>query len=341
MRFSHLEYIWLLGIIPLVLLLLVWSRQKKKQGLRAFADVSQHPYLLKPLSRARQRLKSGLQITVLGLVVVALLGPQWGYDWQEVKKRGVDIVVAIDVSKSMLAEDIKPNRLERTKKEVERLISVLRGDRIAIVAFAGNAFIQCPLTTDYGVAKLFLSDLNTDSLPLGGTDIGRAIEKSLEAYDKSDLEHRVLILISDGEDHGGEIEDAIERAQKEHVAVYPVLVGSVMGAPIPIFDNQGNRSYIKDQAGLLVLSKQNPEMFSLIAAQTGTFLSVLGSSGFALEDVYSLEIDRLEKKEFQAQRNKQYHDRFTWFVLGALTLYMIEMFIPESKKEIPRETSSA
>ena len=126
MRFSHLEYIWLLGIIPLVLLLLVWSRQKKKQGLRAFADVSQHPYLLKPLSRARQRLKSGLQITVLGLVVVALLGPQWGYDWQEVKKRGVDIVVAIDVSKSMLAEDIKPNRLARTKKEVERHISVLK-----------------------------------------------------------------------------------------------------------------------------------------------------------------------------------------------------------------------
>jgi Ca-activated chloride channel family protein len=245
-------------------------------------------------------------------------------------------MVAIDVSTSMLAEDIKPSRLEKAKHEVSKLIDILQGDRIGLIAFAGIAHIQCPLTLDYSAAKLFLNIMNPDLIPQPGTAIGEAIRKAITAFSREERKHKVLILITDGEDHESDPLEAAKEAEKEGIIVYTVGLGSPQGVPIPLYGKNGIQSgFKKDRQGNIVTTKLDILTLQKIAYETGGKYYLASTGEAELDDIYS-EIAEMEKKELTSKHFSQYEDRFQIFLLLGLIFILIEIFIPE-KKSIKRE----
>ncbi|MCK5513335.1 MAG: VWA domain-containing protein, partial [Deltaproteobacteria bacterium] len=205
---------------------------------------------------------------MLGIMmgIFALTRPQWGFHWEEIKRVGVDVMVAIDVSESMLAEDVKPNRLERAKREVIDLIEMMEGDRIGLIAFAGTSFVQCPLTLDYGACKMFLDYIDTDLIPVPGTAIAEAIRTSLKSFNKRERKSKALIIITDGEDHEGEPIDAAKEAKKEGIKIFTIGVGREGGAPIPLKDGSGG--FKKDRKGDMVITHLDEITLQKIALET-------------------------------------------------------------------------
>ncbi|MEC7181288.1 MAG: VWA domain-containing protein, partial [Bdellovibrionota bacterium] len=199
MKFANLQYLWCLIIIPLLVLFYIWAFKKKKRLLELFVSEDLKDKLLRGFSAKRQKVKAFLIIFAFFFCILALIRPKWGFQWEEVNRRGVDIILALDVSESMLAEDVSPNRLERAKREIIDLLNMMQGDRVGLVAFSGTSFLQSPLTLDYGAVRIFLDELDTDLIPVPGTAIGDAIKKSISAFDSQNKKSRVLILITDGE----------------------------------------------------------------------------------------------------------------------------------------------
>lgn len=334
MRFGNLYHLWFLLIIPVYTLFFVWAFHSKSRALAKFAQNDMLKYLLQSVSFGRQRLKPVVFLLGVFFLVVALVQPKWGYHWKEVKRKGLDIVVALDVSNSMLATDIKPSRFEAAKREMKSFINLLKGDRIGIVAFSGSAFLHCPLTLDYGTAKLFVDHLDVGSIPLGGTNIGAAIRKSIRAFEGHDKKHRVMILITDGEDHEEKVMSAVEEAKKHGVVIFPIAAGRKEGAPIPSFDKQGRKGFVKDRQGNIVLSKLDPVLLQKIALMTGGKKGTIGTGSFPLEEIYLSEVSKMEKKELRSSRQKRYENRFQWPLLLAILLFVLESLINERKKGI-------
>lgn len=332
MIFGNLDYLWFISVIPVLavfFIIMFFSREKK---LLKFADKDLIKSLLESISFSKQIIKPAILILSVIFIILALIEPKWGYKWQEVKRRGLDIVIAVDVSKSMLAEDIKPNRIQAARREIKSLINRLRGDRIGIVAFAGAAFIYCPLTLDYGTAKLFIDNISVGIIPVAGTDIGAAIEKSLNAFKSHKNMNRVLILITDGEDHGEGIDEAIKEAKKHEVIIYTVGLGRREGAPIPYYDASGRKSFLKDKSGKIVLSKLNDMMLKRISWMTGGKSASISQGIFSLEDIYLQEISKLEKKELMTSKEKRYQHRFQIPLFIAILLLFIEGILDEKKR---------
>lgn len=329
MKFGNLNYLWLLPLIPALMIFFVYAARQKRKAAERFAQYKSWLGLLDSVSTRKAKIKRGLILVGMLFVIITLIQPQWGYHWEEIKRKGIDILVCLDVSRSMLAEDVRPNRLERAKKEIESLIGTLKGDRIGLVAFAGTAFIQCPLTLDYTTAKLFLNDIDPGIIPRGGTDIGQAIKKGMEAFANKETKvvsasltkNRVIILITDGEDMSGQAAAAAEEAKKENIVIYPVAVGYAEGAPIPITDEQGNRAYVKDRNGRVVISKVDQTTLNKVARITGGRSGGIGTGQFSLIDIYTREIGKLEKEELGSTKRKRYHDRFQW-PLGLVILIL-------------------
>lgn len=332
MKFGNLDYLWLLFLIPAMALFYIWAFKSKRKALQRFANDNILKYLLNSVSFTKQKLKPVLFLAGIFLIIMALIQPKWGFRWEEVKRRGLDIVVALDLSKSMLAEDIKPSRLEAAKREIKSLINILTGDRIGIVAFSGSAFLHCPLTLDYGTAKLFLDNLDVGSIPLGGTDIGAAILKSVRAYEGHEKKHRVLILITDGEDLRGRALEAVEEAKKHGIVIFTIGIGRKEGAPIPFYDDKGRKGFIKDRNGRVVLSKLDTVLLQKIALMTGGKKGSIGAGSFPLEEIYLEEVSKMEKRELESSRQKRFENRYQWPLLIAVFFLFFEFVLSEKRK---------
>jgi len=330
-QFDEKIYFYLLGIIPLLIVLFVLLQIWKKKTQKKFSDLS----LLKQLTPDKSDFKSSLKLilVVLGLafLTLGLVNPKIGTKLETVKREGVDIVFAVDVSKSMLAEDIAPNRLEKSKRLVSEIINQLASDRIGIIAYAGQAFPQLPITTDYGAAKMFLQSMNTDMLTSQGTAIDLAIELATTYYDDEDQTNRVLFIISDGEDHSeGNALNTVEDAQEAGIRVFTVGVGKEKGAPIPIKRKGVVESLKKDAQGEVVITKLNAEILEDIANEGGGEYIDGTNTDEAVEFIKE-QLNQMDKKEFEAKQFAEYKDQFQWFLGAGLLLLFLDVFVLDRK----------
>lgn len=323
-------YFYLLGILPIIwlghLIVTAWKRRTQNR----FA----HSELLEKLSPHRSVFKPILKLIMLSLgmslMVMGLVNPKIGTQLETVKREGVDIVFAIDVSKSMLAEDIAPNRLEKAKRLVSAIINQLASDRIGIIAYAAQAIPQLPITTDYGAAKMFLQALNTEMLSSQGTALDAALDLSGTYFDDEDQTNRVVFLISDGEDHSEEGPTAAKRAGNLGIKIFTFGVGSDDGAPIPIKRNGVVESYKKDMEGQTVITKRNPVILQEIAtAAAGEYID--GNDTQYVVDFVTETLKNMEKKEFEAKKFVSYKDQFQAFLFAGFLLILLELFLFETK----------
>lgn len=325
------SYLYLLAIIPVMVVLFVLLQFWKKRTQRKFADLT----LLKQLTPDRSNFKSSLKLIfiLLGIasLTLALVNPKIGTKLETVKREGVDIVFAVDVSKSMLAEDIAPNRLEKAKRLVSEIINQLASDRIGIIAYAGQAFPQLPITTDYGAAKMFLQNMNTDMLSSQGTAIDQAIELASTYYDDEEQTNRVLFIISDGEDHSeGKVTNAVEDATNEGIRIFTIGVGKTKGAPIPLKRNGIVESLKKDNQGEVVISKLNEEVLQEIAEE-GNGQYVNGENTEEAVAIIKEQLNQMDKKEFEAKQFAEFKDQFQWFLGAGLLFLFLDIFVLDKK----------
>ena len=324
-------YFYLLFIIPVMTVLFLLLQVWKKTTQKRFAEAG----LLKRLTPNRSSFKATLKLLVLILglscLVVGLVNPKIGTKMETVKRQGVDIVFAVDVSKSMLAEDIAPNRLEKAKRLVSEVINQLASDRIGIIAYAGQAYPQLPITTDYGAAKMFLQSMNTDMLSSQGTAIDAAIELASTYFDDEEQTNRVLFIVSDGEDHsGGKAAEAVEMAVEEGVRVFTIGVGKTKGGPIPIKRNGVVERLKKDSQGEVVITKLNEEILVEIAEE-GNGIYINGENTDEAVETIKEELDQMDKKEFEAKQFAEFKDQFQWFLGAGFFFLFLDVFILDRK----------
>jgi Ca-activated chloride channel family protein len=331
-RFAHPEYLYALAVVPIILLLYFYLLAWKKKARKQFADNKLMEMLTPNVSKTKPVTKLVLNLLGLTLIIVACANPQIGTRLEEVKREGVDIIIALDVSNSMKAQDIKPNRLERSKQAISRLIDKLQNDRIGMIVFAGQAYVQLPITSDYAAAKLFLSSIDTDIIPTQGTCIGCAIDLSQESFIGNDNKHKALIIITDGENHE---EDAVEAAKKAHandVIIHTIGMGSPDGAPIPILKN-GMQDFLKDNNGNTVITKLETLTLERIAEEgKGVFVQASNSDD-GLETVLA-QITKMDKKSFGTKQFTDYEDRFQYFLAAGLFLLLLEFTITNKRSRI-------
>ncbi|MGR7812619.1 VWA domain-containing protein [Lacinutrix undariae] len=330
MQLEEKIWFWALAIIPIIIVIFVGLQFWKYKAQKNFADKA----LLKRLSPNQSLFKGILKIVVLSLVfaclAIALVNPKIGTKLETVKREGVDIVFAVDVSKSMLAEDIAPNRLEKSKQLVTQIINNLASDRVGIIAYAGKAFPQLPITTDYASAKMFLNNMNTDMLSSQGTAINEAIELSKTYFDDAEQTNRILIIISDGEDHSEMASSVAEEANKEGIRIFTIGVGDIKGGTIPIKRNGVLINYKKDNQGETVITRLNEETLQQIADDAnGVYINGRVTSD-VVDQIRDL-LNKMDKKEFEAKEFADYKDQFQWFLGFAVFFLCIDIFLLERK----------
>ena len=320
-------WFWLLFVLLGMFLLFLWTQLWKKRTKRKFSDLE----LLNRLSPDQSLFKSVLKFITLSLVfsclIVALVNPKIGTSLETVKREGVDIVFAIDVSKSMLAEDIAPNRLEKAKQLTTQIINNLVSDRVGIIAYAGKAVPQLPITTDYAAAKMFLQNINTEMLSSQGTAIDEAIQLSRSYYNDEEQTNRVLVIISDGEDHNDLSLDVAEAAAEEGIKIFTIGVGTEKGGPIPFKRNGIVMSYKKDQDGATVITKMNKKILTEVAKEAnGTYVD--GKNTSEVTETIRDILNKMDKKEFEAKEFAEFEDQFQWFLgLGLFFLILDVLFL--------------
>ena len=295
MRFASPEFFLGFVVVLLLGLFFLWSARRKKRLLERFADKKLLTGLMATFSPQKRRYKFLFLFLGMIFLVICLARPQYGTHMVMLKREGQDIMIVIDVSKSMLAEDMKPSRLGKAKEEVRGLLSRLKGDRVGLVAFAGTAFIQCPLTLDYSAAQMFLDVIDVDLIPEPGTDIGSAIQKATSAFNKQERKNKVMIIITDGEDFGGDIKSAVREAKLDGVKIYTIGIGKPEGEPIPIRNDRGDMiGYKKDENGELVLTRLDEQGLQEIAAETDGRYYHASAGEIALDQIYE-DISALPK----------------------------------------------
>lgn len=323
-------WFWTLAIIPIIILIFLGLQFWKYKTQSKFADKQ----LLKRLSPNKSVFKSVLKIIVLCLaflcLTIAMVNPKIGTKLETVKREGVDIVFAVDVSKSMLAEDIAPNRLEKSKQLVTQIINNLASDRVGIIAYAGKAFPQLPITTDYASAKMFLQSMNTDMLSSQGTAINEAIKLAKTYFDDEEQTNRILIIISDGEDHADEATNIAEEAHEEGIRIFTIGVGDVKGGPIPEKRNGIVLNYKKDNQGETVITKLNEQTLQNIAkAANGVYMNGKNTNN-VVENIREI-LNTMDKTEFEAKQFADFKNQFQWFLGFGIFLLMLDIFLLERK----------
>lgn len=323
-------WFWLLLIIPVIivffLLLQLWKRYVQNKFISK--------QMLKKLSPNKSLFKPILKLIVLCLafvcLIIAMVNPKIGTKLETIKREGVDIVFAVDVSKSMLAEDIAPNRLEKSKQLVTQIINNLASDRIGIIAYAAKAFPQLPITTDYAAAKMFLQSMNTDMLSSQGTAIDQAIQLARTYYDDDEQTNRVLIIISDGEDHNNIASSVAKEASEEGIRIFTIGVGDINGGPIPIKRNGIVLNYKKDNQGETIITRLNEETLKSIASEAnGEYIN--GSNTNQVVEKIRDILNKMNKKEFEAKQFAEYKDQFQWFLGLGLFFLFVDIFLLEQK----------
>lgn len=329
MRFGEPGTLHLLWLFPVLILFLLWALKQKHLLTAKFLGDELIAKLIGETYREKQKTRIRYLALAFLFLTLAMAQPQWGYRWEEIHQKGVDIVIALDISNSMLAEDIKPNRLKRAQHKINDLLSMLEGDRIGLVVFAGSAFVQLPLTLDYSAARLFLSAVDTDLISNQGTALGQAIQTSMKAFNLEEKTSKVILLITDGEDQTGNGLQAAKEAAAEDIRIYTIGIGSETGAPIP---NRGSRGgFKKDRKGEVVLTKLDESTLQKIALKTnGAYVrSVTGDMD--LKKIYQENIlQKVEKREFKAERRKIWQQRFQWFIFLGLIFILLEIRVEET-----------
>lgn len=330
MKFGNLHFLWILWIIPIIIFFYSLSAKKNLKLIRDFVSDKLRDRLLENFSWKRRNLKIVFTLVAFILMALALIRPKWGFHWEEVKRRGVDIMIALDVSKSMLAEDVSPNRLERAKREIMDLLQIVEGDRIGLIAFSGTSFVQAPLTLDYGAIHIFLDDIDTEFIPVPGTAIGEAIEQSTGAFDTKSKKSKVLILITDGEDHFGQPIEAAQKAAKEGIKIYTIGMGQKGGAPIP---DKKEGGFKKDRHGELILTKLDENSLQKIALETGGSYVRSVTGDLDLEKIYGDIRRNVEDKDLQSGKRKRFEERYQWPLFLAFFLLFFGPLISERKRK--------
>ncbi len=326
---------WMFNAFILVLLfavVLYYLAKGRRRRIYRFVDKQLMPEIAASSSRKRYIWKDLLIGAVLVCSVVTLARPQWGFEWQDVKREGLDIFLAIDTSKSMLTEDVKPNRLERTKLAVKDLLKKLKGDRVGLIAFSGSAFLTCPLTTDYSGFLLSLEDLNTASIPRGGTDIGQAIQEALKGYEDVPSQYKVLVILTDGENWEGDPVEWARVAAQKKIRIFTIGIGTREGELVRVLNDKGELEFIKDAEGNFIKSRLNEPMLKEIAAAAGG--AYVRSSGveFGLDYLYESQLSRLEKRSIESRVEKKYNEHFELPLMLALFFLLAETALSLRRK---------
>jgi Ca-activated chloride channel family protein len=289
--------------------------------------------LFPDVSKTKRIWKFILFLSAFSFVIIGIINPQSGSKLEEVKRKGADLMICLDVSNSMKAMDLQPNRLEKSKQAITKLIDKLEGDRIGVIVFGGEAYVQLPITTDYAASKLFLESINTDMIPTQGTAIGAAINLAVESFGKDEGKNKAILIITDGENHEDDAIKAAEAAAEKGITIHTIGMGSIDGAPIPVYKNGIREGFRKDKDGNTIMTKLNQQTLQEIsAAGKGIFVRATNSdSGLN----YVLDaIDKMEKKEFESKIYSDYEDQFQIFIAIALLLLLVETFLTERKSKL-------
>lgn len=330
-KFEDISYLYGLLAIPVFFVIFYWMMLQRKKRLKKLGELKLVKKLMPELPKSKLWWKFGIYTIIYTLLIFGLANPQIGSKLEKVERQGVDLMIALDVSNSMLAEDIKPNRLERAKRAISKLVDNLQGDRIGIVVFAGRAYTQLPITSDYSAAKLFINTIDTDIVPTQGTSIGQAISLSMEAFEKSDHE-KAIIIITDGEDHDDDPVTAAEDAAKNNVSIYTIGIGLPEGAPIPTYSNGKQTGFKKDLNGKTVVTKLDELTLQKIAAAGKGIYVRANNTTAGLKDVFE-RINKMDKKKYESKVFSDYEDRFQYFLALAMIILVLEQFVTDKRSK--------
>lgn len=330
-RFEQIIHLYALAIIPILIFFFIMAMMYRKRIMQRFGESHLIQQLMPQVSKYKHTVKFILLILSMSLLCVAYANPQWGTKKEKVKRKSSDVFIALDVSESMLAQDLPPSRLDRAKQFTQKLIRELKGERIGTIIFAGNAYMQMPLTADYSSAAMFVKSASTRMVPTQGTAIGDAIRLATQSYDESGKFHKALIIITDGENHDQDALDQAKAAAEQGVLIFTIGVGTSSGSPIPTFAN-GQSQYKKDKQGSTVISKLNENMLSsLAAAGSGKYYNI--TNGEKVIEALQKYIETLEKQEFEQRTFSEYESYFQWFLALALLFLLIEFLLSYQKSE--------
>ena len=329
-QLEETTYLYILILLPIILLVFLYNKYWQKITIKKYFDDSTFNFLSPELSSTKSYIKTSLTLLIVSILVFGLVNPKIGTELKTVKREGVDIVFAIDVSKSMLAEDIAPNRIFKAKRLVSEIFNKLGSDRVGIIAYASTAIPVLPITNDFSSAKMFLESLNTDMLSSQGTSIVEAIELSKGYFDDENQTNRVLCILSDGEDHEYDENQFISTLSDSGIIILSVGLGSTKGAPIPIKENNIVKSYKKDDKGEVVITKLNDELLKKIATQSsGKYIK--GDNTSLVVDEIINELKEMDKKEFESKQFVSFKDQFQWFLGAGLLLFLVNSIIFDKK----------
>jgi Ca-activated chloride channel homolog len=328
-RFAHIEYLWGFLIIPFLTLVFIWSRYSRKRALRRFGNEQVIRELMPFASKNRPVFKFFLLMLALALFIAGAARPQFGSKLKKVKREGIELIIALDVSNSMMAEDIQPNRLERAKRAISRLVDRLKDDKIGLIVFAGEAYIQLPLTSDYNSAKLFLEAVNTQVVPRQGTAIGAAVNMAVRSFTTAGDASKAIVIITDGENHEDDAVSAAQNAVSNGIVVHTIGMGLPQGSPIPVA-RDGQTDYMKDKDGNVVVTKLDEVMLEKIATAGNGIYVRADNAQIGLNALFD-EIDKMNKQEMETVVFSEYEDQFQYFFGAGLLLLLLEFIILERK----------
>lgn len=331
MSFGHPPWFWALAVLPLLALLYVRAEQRSAARLRDFVSPRLLPQLGATVNRFRRALRFALLLLGFALAILSLAQPRWGYSYEEVKRKGLDLILAVDTSRSMLANDVPPNRLQRVKLAAQDLVNELRGDRIGLVAFAGRAFLQAPLTIDYDAAVEALNDLDTNVIPEGGTNISEAIDLAVRTFGKSAVGNRALIIFTDGEELAGDSAKMAKTAADAGVRIFTIGVGTPEGSLIPLPGQSGGTAFVKDRNGQVVKSKLDEKRLREIAESTGGMFLPLANGPAAMQQLYADGLSKMQAGDIDARTSQQPIERYQWPLGAAILALVASVLISERK----------
>jgi len=331
-RMQHPKMLWLLFVVPFMIVIYFVGIALKNKGLDRFSDEKLLPNLIPGFKAGKPFLRFVLFQFAIIFFIIGMANPQMGSKIAEGKQEGIDIMIALDVSNSMLAEDLKPSRLKRAKLAIEKLVNRLGGDRVGIIVFAGGAYVQLPITTDYSAAKLFLNTIDNNIVPVQGTAIGSAIDLAMESFNFEDESSKTIIIITDGENHEDDAVAAAKRAAENGVIVNTIGMGSIQGAPIPIYRSGRQVDFKKDRAGTTVITKLDEKMLREIAEAGGGIFIRASQQDVGL-NVLLENLGKMQKKEFGSVTYTDYESRFQYYIGLGLLLLIIDLLLFDKKQK--------
>lgn len=330
-QFAHINWLYALAVVAVYIVVFIYFLVRQQRNLKLFANPTLHQYLMPNVNAWRSGFKFMVYAVALLFLILTVADPLWGSKQQEVKRSGIDLVIAVDVSNSMLAQDIKPNRLMAAQRALFQLIEKLNGDRLGLVVFGGQAYTQLPITTDYAAAKLAIDNMSTGMVPTQGTAIGAAIERSMESFDEKSKNKKAIIVITDGENHEDDALQAAAAAHDKGIIVHTIGMGSTEGAPIPISAND----FKKDKEGKTVITKLNAEALTQIAAEGKGLFVRASNSQVGLNQLYD-EINKLQKTDYDSKEFSDYEHQYMYALIPAFLLLIVELLLSNKRSNFWR-----